>query len=84
MSKLIFYKETAKHKLGDIVEGHIDSEGNIYIYYTTYDDVTNDKKYADFLANYFAIKYPPDYPVMDLIKWQAEWREQQINSILND
>ena len=80
MSKLIVYKDTNEYKLGDIVEGHIDKEGNVFIYEERYTHSSLDKEYGIFLAQYFSIQYDSLYPVMEL----AKWREQQINKILDD
>lgn len=78
MSKLIFYKETMKRKLGEIVEGHIDDDGNIFIY-GSYPDI-EDEEFRKFMEQQFATKYDKNYPVMTL----AEWRDRQINLILDD
>jgi hypothetical protein len=84
MSKLIFYADIDRYKVGDIVYGEIDDKGSIFIFEFRYtvnsSDTEEEIQYKKFCEKYFAVRCSYGYPVMRL----EDFREQQIKTILDD
>ena len=67
VQKYVYYKETANHKIGEIVNGYLREDKFVCLH----------KKEGN---NLYWMAYPPEYPIMPL----SEWRDNQIDSILDD
>ena len=66
--KFVFYRHTYRHNIGHIIEGYIEMNKNLGRRFWIRVGIYNTW-----------LSYPEDYPIMPL----AEWRQQQINSILD-